>query len=449
MKRTLSLILIAALALSAAACTGEPGGASSQLASLTGTGASSVGGSSTALSSEDGASEAASSATRSDPSSQTVLSSQAATSSAAAGKPVDVDALFAASGKSMTADVSSCFPKDAEGYLINGGTPTAPYLVDAETLFRLTEKPVSGSGTVKWVGFDKSINNVANPDPFTGVVPVSKLHDPIYMSTALPSDAPTYMTWRINASNLYAASVTTGGAHVQAHLICAVYRNEDNKPKDSDTITLCISDFRLLFHSAATGWVTADKSAAPSYLLNDKLVFNLPWQLNCCSALPKSAMRVVEGNYVELTVTGAILNATALIDADGKVTGSDGKKYPNGQLPITRGGSLAYNGTLEEACIHFGCKDKLFSTHGLTAATVDGMVSAYRVWVKEPEMAGKVVAAIGIDQSDRNGHIDQAYSGRNYLITNEPRWIIGHTVGPNAYDTVMDTDKVQQLIGMK
>ena len=38
----------------------------------------------------------------------------------------DVDAAFKASGKKMTDDVSSCFPANAEGYLINGGTAAKP-----------------------------------------------------------------------------------------------------------------------------------------------------------------------------------------------------------------------------------------------------------------------------------------------------------------------------------
>ncbi|MBP5617586.1 MAG: hypothetical protein J6X61_00365 [Clostridia bacterium] len=454
MKRVCTALL--ALALLLTACTGAPtGDASAQPASSTGTGASSVDGSREEGSSAAAPSKSASSAALSSDaaasasSSGESASSRAVTSSAAPVKMTDVDALFAASGKSMTADVSSCFPKDAEGYLINGGTATKPYLVDADTLFRLTEKPVSGSGTVKWVGFSQSINNAVNPDPFTGVVPVSKLHDPLYMSVCLPSEAPTYMTKRINASNLYPVSVTTSGAHVQTHLIGAVYRNEDNKPKDTDVITVCISDFRLLYHSAKTGWVAAEKNAVPSSRGNVNALYCLPWQLGWGYALPEADVTLLPGDHAEIRLTGAQLSAAALIDADGKVTCKDGVKRENGKLPIRRSGSVVYNGTLEEACLHFWGNNKMFSTQGLSADTVDGMVSAYRIWIKEPEMVGKVVAAIGIDQLDKQGNIDQSYSGRNYLITTEPRWVIGHNVGPKAYDTVMDSEAVQRLIDMK
>ena len=263
-----------ALALLLTACTGAPAGdASSALTSSSGKGASSGNASTDALSSAATVSELSSTAA---PASETAA--QLPTTGI-----VDVDAHFAASGKTMLSDVSSCFPETADGYLINGGTAEKPYLVNAATLARLTKVSVSGSGYVKWVGFNKSINNSVNPDPFDGAVPVAKLHDPIFMSTALPSEANTYMTRRINASNLYPVSVTTAGAHTEAHLIGAVYRNEDNKPKDTDAVTICISDFRLLYHSTKTGgwftktgWFAAESTAVPTL---DKVnhMFYLPW----------------------------------------------------------------------------------------------------------------------------------------------------------------------------
>ena len=59
------------------------------------------------------------------------------------------------------------------------------------------------------------------------------------------------------------------------------------------------------------------------------------------------------------------------------------------------------------------------------------------------------VAAIGADWRTAKGEISQAFSGYNYKLTTEPRLIFGHNVGPNAYDEIMDTDKVQQLLGLK
>ena len=70
-------------------------------------------------------------------------------------------------------------------------------------------------------------------------------------------------------------------------------------------------------------------------------------------------------------------------------------------------------------------------------------------WIKEPEYVGKVVAAIGADWRTAESKVSQAFSGRNYKLTTEPRLIFGHNVGPKAYDTVMDTETVQRLFGLK
>ena len=48
---------------------------------------------------------------------------------------------------------------------------------------------------------------------------------------------------------------------------------------------------------------------------------------------------------------------------------------------------------------------------------------------------------------DENGDI----YGINYALTNEPRWILGHNVGPKNYDRILtpaDSEQIQKLIGM-
>ena len=63
----------------------------------------------------------------------------------------------------------------------------------------------------------------------------------------------------------------------------------------------------------------------------------------------------------------------------------------------------------------------------------------------------KIVATIGIDnyKGTDTGTIKQAYSGYNYLLDTKPRILLGHNVGPNAYDSTMDTATVQKLLGVK
>ena len=353
----------------------------------------------------------------------------------------NVDAAFKASGKSMAADVSACFPADAKGYIINGGTASRPYLVDADTLFRLTEKPVIGTGYVKWKDF-KNVNSSANSDPFTGVIPVAKLSDPIYLSTALPSEVNTFMTKRVNAGNLY----PTQAKHIKAVTIGAVYRNEDDPPADNVTATLCICNIRLLYHTAEKGWFVAESVPVPTNSMVNHMYY-LPWELSHTMgtyALSKELTRA--SDHVEIKVGGDVFNATPFI-TDGMVTAKDGTTYPYDNIPVVTASSTKYY-TLTATCLHFWGTSILFSKFDLDGSQIDGMVSAFQVWIKEPELANKFGVAIGIDLRDADNNINQSYSGRNYKITTEPQWIIGHNVGPKAYDEVMDSEAVQQLIGM-
>ena len=329
----------------------------------------------------------------------------------------DVDAAFAASGRSMTADNSDLFPAGEEGYRVNGG----PYLVDYDTIFRLAGANVAGDGSVKWKDYRKLGGNqpgtYASADRFDGVVPVSKLNDPLFMSTALPSEATTYMSYRVNATNMYPPR----DGNTKAMTIGAIYRNQNDVPADDQPITICIRNFRLLYHSAATGWIMAHQIAVPTEGMVNNL-YNLPW--NGSSTTVSSGQITRLSDHVEIALTGA--------DFNGKSTGGS------------------------EACLHIWAANALFSDFGLTAADVDGIVSAYECWVKEPEAAGKVVCTIGCDlrpsavpsSIDNDDVVDQVFSGRNYLMTTQPRWALGHNVGPAAYDTVMDTETVQSLIGL-
>ncbi|MBP5618340.1 MAG: hypothetical protein J6X61_04245 [Clostridia bacterium] len=460
MKRMTASLL--ALALLLTACTGAPTDvASSRPASSGGTGASGV------LPSSEGASSAAlsSNTTATDPSSAAALSSEAATSAASSsaatsskaasskaassrapqeptGGPVDVDAIFASSGKKMTDDVSACFPAGAPAFIINGGTAGQPYLVDKATILRLAETPCEGTGYVKWKDFSKTVSSISNPDPFTGVIPVSKLDDPVYLSTALPSEVNTFMARRVNASNLYA----TAAKHVKAVTIGAVYRNEDNKPADNVTATLCIRNIRLLYHSAKTGWFVAESVPVPTTSMVNHMYY-LPWELShTLGTYPLRNEVTRTSDHVEIQVGGNIFNATPFI-TDGRVTAKDGTYYPYNKIPVVTASSTKYY-TLTATCLHFWGTSIPFANFGLDGSQIDGMVSAFQVWIKEPELTNKFGVAIGIDLRDADNNINQSYSGRNYKITTDPQWVIGHNIGPKAYDAIVDTETVQKLIGM-
>ena len=79
-----------------------------------------------------------------------------------------------------------------------------------------------------------------------------------------------------------------------------------------------------------------------------------------------------------------------------------------------------------------------------------GIASGYTVWVKEPEWAGYLTADIGADiRNSERTYCQQAFTGINYTVTDQPRVIYGHNVGPKAYDEVMDSATVCKLLGIE
>ena len=336
---------------------------------------------------------------------------------------VDVDYAVQTAGFTMNHDISACFPEDAKGYLINGGTAAKPYLVDKATLRRLTTVPCKGTGYVKWLACNTKANDNGTVDAFDGVVPVSRLNDPVFMAACLPSEANTFMSARTNAGNHF--PVTDDQTYIVA--IGAVYRNEDNKPADDDAVTVCISDFTLLLHTEANGWFEAD--AVPVLpTVNTNRMYYLPWSLQSTLktyTIPAEQITPAD-DHSEIALTGAHFNGTV---------------YGNPQI--------------KEACFHFWANNKFFKTNfSLTGGQIDGVVVAYRAWVKEADASGKYVAAVASDIKNNAAakHNHQVFAGYNHLLTNQPRWILGHNVGPKNYDRILtpeDSAQIQALIGLK
>lgn len=323
----------------------------------------------------------------------------------------DIKSAVINSGGSLGGDVSEYFDPDAAGYSIYDGT----YMVDADTLRMLTQKPVVGDGTVVWTDFKILNQSLGNPDPFMGRVPVNKLHDPIYMSMALPSELQTYMKERVNPANMYPAKAE----YRKLVAIGAVYREKDTVLPDDAEITVCISDIKLLINTEENGWHIAKEAAYPE----NPMMYYLPWSLeHSIGAMSIKDRITMYDDHIEIKLTGAMLNGTY----------GTGSKYE------------ANKDQVEGAVLHFWGKNWVGD-----GASVKGCVSSFKIWIKESEYVGKVAAAIGADWRTSAGKINQAISGYNHAITTEPRLVISHNVGPNSYDKIMDTDKVQQLLGMK
>ena len=378
----IAALLAAALALSAAACTQEPAPASRAAAS-----------------------ETASSATVSVPS--RAVSSEEGLPEYDARGWVIVENVRLNLGLGVMDDHSRCFYEGAPGYVIEGSS--RPYRLDAETLRRVVATPCEGSGSLVWRDFNQFGAN--NPDQFDGVIPVSKLNDPIFLSMNMPAEATVFIAGRINPQNF--AAYPENANRVLS--IGAIYGEKNTEIGNDETFTVCLGRIDLALKTKEKDWYLADTHPWPTS--PDRLYY-LPWELEkTVKPLTLSADRILKTeDHVEVTLTGYDLNGIA----------------------------QQYKGAVA-ACLHFWGS----SVNVGSGSNVKGLVACYTAWVKEPEAVGKLVATIGADWYTAKGEIMQAFTGMNYFVKTEPRFILGHAVGPKAYDEVMDTETVQNLLGMK
>ena len=166
-------------------------------------------------------------------------------------------------------DDSPYFIKDADGYIVNSYI----YSVNAETLRMLTDPDihVEGDGFVRWK--DWTVPRQYNfKNQFTGIIPVEKLKDPIFMSMNLPSEIPTYM----KRTNPYIIS-NPDSRFKKIRTIGAIYKNEDAEIPDDAEITICLVRTTLLLSTTESdGWYIGEERAYPTTPIS---IFYLPWTL--------------------------------------------------------------------------------------------------------------------------------------------------------------------------
>ncbi|MBD9097728.1 MAG: discoidin domain-containing protein, partial [Ruminococcaceae bacterium] len=327
------------------------------------------------------------------------------------GSKTYLDVAAAASVTPVSDDWSALLPEDEENYYFAENT-VCP--VDADTMYRVIGNNCVGAGAIKWTEFEY-VGYVQNPDQYDGVLPVSKMDDPLYVQMCLPNEVASPMgtagrsdvrtpQGRINASNLFAVT-----DHINALPIGAIFLNpEKGEIPDDAQVTLCFGNITLCARTVdSDGWFLASQR-----LCQPANFFPFPWTLPIDGyRLRDSQQSVVDGHY-EVKLTGAELK---------------GKKFDDDRV-VT--GILHFWGDF----LYYDIGDVL------------GMASSYVVWVKEPEWSGYLTADIGADIRRADGSCDQAFTGINYEITDEPRLVFGHNVGPKAYDEVMDSEKVLELI---
>ena len=324
-------------------------------------------------------------------------------------KYFDVKAAAKATG-TLKNKADPLFPENAEGYYIENGT----YIVSADVMRRIIKKPFAGDGAIRWEGYNAGSFG-GNEDIFDGDLPVSKIGDPLYELMCLPNEQGSYMETTINRSNAASLYPITD-EYYNALPIGAVYVNPEKKLPDDAQVTLCFGNIVLLARTKdSDGWFLASET-----LCKPINIYPLPWTLEN-DAKPVQNIRMapelateVDGHY-ELKLTGADLNGTAFKDE-----------------------------RVESSVLHFWGKFYEYEK----GSDVLGVVAAYTVWVKEPEWAGYLTADVGVDIRGEN-RAEQAFTAINFTITDQPRVMYGHNVGPKAYDTVMDSPKVCEMIGLK
>ena len=321
----------------------------------------------------------------------------------------DIDAAAAAQGldynnATLPASIFVDLGENYLGYKIDG-----TYKVDEDTLRMLTTVDCIGDGKIKWMYFQDCgswTGNLEQPE----YAPVDLLDDPIYMSMVLPSERRCFLETRTNGSFLDVAE----DKWVNVMTIGAIYKNLDIEIPDNAEFTLCLSDVNLAVRTTkSNGWYEAINLKVPTVYNH---MYYLPWQLSGTLEL-KNRITYFD-DHVEIKLTGADFN------------GTEAKKVMS---------------QVEQCVYHFWGQMHYFNCKG---SEVLGVASSYKVWVKEPEAQNYLVAGIGADWRDANGGILQAFAGAKYAITNTPKTILGHNVELSRYRDVMDSEKVQEILGI-
>ena len=320
-------------------------------------------------------------------------------------KYFDVTAAAADAPRRPTDDEFFPEPDGFVGYYIEKGV----YLLDRDTILRVVKSPFKGDGSIKWTDF-KPDTWIECEDQFDGVLPISRMSDPLYVDMCLPNEE---IIDRVNATNMYAVVEGYKNALPIAGIALAQGKS---LPEDAE-ITLCFGPIKLYARTKdSDGWFVASETMAKP--VN---IYPLPWTLEN-DANPVKSKRI---------------SADMITEVDGhyevKLRGGD---FTGASFDDER---------VKSSILHFW-GEFYYYDHG---TDILGLASSYVVWVKEPEYAGYLVAGgAGTDLRGDEIATQQAYNGRNVTITTEPSIAIGHNVGPKNYDAIMNSEQLQKLMEM-
>ncbi len=318
---------------------------------------------------------------------------------------IDIAAKIAKSGE----DSSALFIEEADGYYIEKDL----YYVDDDTMFRVLEKPFKGNGAIKWIGYSRSQKHNGEKN-FDGVLHISRMDDPLYVSTCLPNERSSYM--QTSVGRIHAAVHNAPDNEVSLLPIGAIYTNDQKTLPDDAKFTLCLGRITCAVKlKGEDDWQLVVDNPTPD---KPSSIYYLPWELQSelgVFKLDESNLKEVDGHY-EITLTGKDLNGAGI--NDDRVVGS---------------------------VLHFWGTYYRFED----SSQIEGVVTSMEVWIKEAEYADYLTASVAADWRNAENRVHQVFCSINYAITDTPRVVFGHNVPPAVYDEIMNTEQVQELIGLK
>lgn len=270
-------------------------------------------------------------------------------------------------------------------------TDNKVYYVDTATMLTLSQsKNITGSGYIRWDGWKA----LSKESILSGNLKVEYINDDVYTSMKTPSEVQTFMSFRVNPSII---SYKPEG-HVNVLGMGAIYSVPNAElPESFDVYIGKMKTFALM--AGDEQWHVIDEHDS----LNSTKYFGfymLPWTTHISYKVPEAIMEKGEG-YVKFNLTKANLT--------NQVLHFWGSKQP--------------------------CKSE----------DIIGLVTIYEIWSDTPDITGKLAATIGIDHRTSAGVVQQAFSGRNYAVTNSKRLVIGHNMPDDVYDWCVANGKSPQV----
>lgn len=277
-------------------------------------------------------------------------------------------------------DDSDFFQEDNVLYSLDRGT----FLLNKDTILNNLNN-IFGTGSIKFNNYNYNQNS--------GIIPINKINDEIFLSMNLPSDGITYMTNRING-NLLEPNLSSTDTNL--HGIGAIYKNvNENLPNEFYIYIGKITVFA--FRYSTKTWEILKENILPTTIRR----YKLPWTGN--GSYDINYVYDENKKMYKIKMTKDDFNPNEDDNADGYVLHFWGNEY------------FFKDNDLNDI-IHLACCCEC------SAETLSG-----------EDITNKLLGVSGIDIINSSGTKQAGYS-RNTALNNYITNLIFHTVNNNDYD---------------